>query len=176
MNMQKDELIERIKKRLADGAVSVSEMKNNDVMVVVNKDQLATAMAILKNDSSLQFATLMSQSGVDYKDKLAVIVNLYSALLRRKITVKAFLDRENPEVESLLPLFRGIDWYERETYDMFGIRFLGHSNLKRLLLPDDWEGFPLRKDYVYPSSYNGIDTGRTDLLDDESGPAREAHV
>lgn len=174
--MEKDEFMNLIKERLADKALSVTELKNNDALIVVDREHFAEVVAILKNNNSLRFTTLMNQSGADYRDRLAVIVNLFSGFLRRKVTVKTFLDRGNPEVDSLLPLFPGIDWYERETFDMFGIRFPGHGNLKRLLLPEDWEGFPLRKDYVYPSSYNGIETARTDLLNDAAAAAGEAHV
>jgi NADH-quinone oxidoreductase subunit C len=173
--MNQNALLDIIRQRLADGLVSVEEMKNNDLMIVVEKDRLMSSAAVLKGDPTLRFTTLMNHSGADYKDKLAVIYNLFSFLLRRKITVKAYLEPAKPEVESLVPLFRGIDWYERETYDMFGITFLGHPNLKRLLLPDDWEGFPLRKEYVYPASYNGLETGRVDLLD-ETDVNGETHV
>jgi len=106
----------------------------------------------------------MNQLGADYGDRMAVIYNLYSPALKEKITVKVYLDREQPEIASLERAFPGIGWYERETYDMLGIRFSGHSNLKRLLLPEDWTGYPLRKDYVYPTNYNGIDTPREDLF------------
>ena len=163
--MDKSEFISLIRERLAGKTLLVTEMKNDDVMIVTDREHFAETVAILKNNSSLRFSTLMNQSGVDYKDTLGVIVNLYSGSLRRKVAVKTLLNRENPEIDSLVPLFIGIEWYERETYDMFGIRFLGHPNLKRLLLPDDWEGFPLLKDYVYPTFYNGIETARTDLLD-----------
>jgi NADH-quinone oxidoreductase subunit C len=150
-------------------------MKNNDLMLVVDKDLLVFVTGILKNDPQFGFSTLMNHLGVDYGDRMAVIYNLYSAGLRRKITIKSYLDRGNPEAPSLEQQFRGITWYERETFDLLGIRFIGHSNLKRLLLPDDWEGHPLRKDYVYPATYNGMETTRVDLLDDSS-PAGSAHV
>jgi NADH-quinone oxidoreductase subunit C len=168
MNMQKSEITETIKKRLAADALSVEERKNNDLLVVVNPDRLPAVMGTLKNDPELCFTTLMNHLGADYKDKMAVIYNLYSPLLRGKVTVKAFLDHDKPEVPSLERLFRGISWFERETYDLLGIRFIGHSNLKRLLLPEDWEGFPLKKDYVYPAEYNGLSTARVDLMDETS--------
>jgi NADH-quinone oxidoreductase subunit C len=155
-----------IRQRLGQDAVIVEEMKNDDIMVVVDKDRIVAAAGLLKNDPELRFSTLMNHLGVDYGDRMAVIYNLYSTELRRKLTLKAYLDRAVPEVETLRHVFRGVDWFERETFDLFGIRFSGHVNLKRLLLPEDWEGFPLRKDYVYPESYRGIATGRTDLLDD----------
>lgn len=175
MAVQQNDIIKTIKDRLGAVAQSVAEMKNDDIMVVVEKDSLIPAVQALKTGEGLRFTTLMNHLGADYRDYLAAIYNLYSPMLRRKVTVKALLDREHPEVHSLEPLFRGINWYERETYDMLGIRFTGHSNLKRLLLPEDWSGFPLRKDYVYPESYNGIETGRADLLDNPLG-AGDCHV
>ncbi len=72
----------------------------------------------------------------------------------REVRIKVFLPREeNPTVQSLYSLFRGADWQERETYDMFGINFDGHPHPKRLLMPEDWKGWPLRKDYVQPDFY-----------------------
>jgi NADH-quinone oxidoreductase subunit C len=173
--MEQATLSELLRQRLTDAALSVEEMKNDDTLVVVDKDSLVSVAELLKNDRDLGFTTLMNHLGVDYRDRMAVIYNLYSARLRKKVTIKAYLDRGKPEAPTLEPLFPGVSWYERETYDLFGIRFIGHGNLKRLLLPEDWEGFPLRKDYVYPGSYNGLETKRADLLD-ETGAAGDANV
>jgi len=164
--MERAELISLLSSRLGSALLSTAEMRNDDTLVVVDRKELVSAVGTLKNDPALGFTTLMNHLGADYRDKLAVIYNLWSPALRNKITVKVYLDRDTPEVPSLERAFHGISWYERETYDLFGIRFTGHSNLKRLLLPDDWEGHPLRKDYVAPQSYNGIETGRPDLLDE----------
>ncbi len=173
--MQSGDLSDIITRRLDGLSPSLAPQKNNDLLIVVDKVRLVTAAGILNKDAGLQFTVLMNHLGADYGDRMAVIYNLYSPLLRRKITLKAFLDRDDTAVDSLTPLFPGIAWYERETFDMFGIRFLGHQNLKRLLLPEDWEGFPLRKDYAFPAEYHGIATARPDLLDDETGEG-EGHV
>ncbi len=167
--MMRERLSELITSRLGSAVLSMEPMKNDDLMIVLNARDLATSIGSLKNDPALGFSTVMNHLGVDYGDRLTVIYNLYSPVHKAKITVKADLDREQPETESLERAFPGIGWYERETYDMLGIRFDGHSNLKRLLLPDDWEGYPLRKDYVYPELYNGIETARPDLLEDPVG-------
>ena len=132
-------------------------MPNNDIMIEVNKDEIVSVMERLRQDADMRFDSLLNQMGVDYGDRLAVIYNLFSFALNRKITVKAYIDRQDPEIASIEAVFKGANWFERETYDMFGINFTGHSNLKRILLPDDWEGHPLRKDYKYPEEYNGID-------------------
>lgn len=166
--MQKAELIEVVKSRLGSAVVSVEDMKNNDFMIIVDGKHLVAAVGTLRNDPDLAFSTLMNHLGVDYEDRMAAIYNLYSPSLRGKITVKVYLDRDNPEVHSLARAFHGIEWYERETYDLLGIRYIDNGNLKRLLLPDDWVGHPLRKDYVYPAAYRGIDTARNDLLDERT--------
>jgi len=163
--MEQDQLKNLIAKKLGASVRSMEQMKNDDLMIVLDAKEFVASLGTLKNDPALCFSTLMNQLGVDYGDRMAAIYNLYSPALRTKITVKVFLDREQPELPSLERAFPGINWFERETYDMLGIRFSGHSNLKRLLLPEDWEGYPLRKDYVYPASYNGIETAREDLLD-----------
>lgn len=161
--------------KLSDAVRSMDAMLNNDLLVVVDEKRLIDAVGTLKNEPSLGFSTLMNHLGVDYGDRMAVIYNLYSPLLRQKVTVKAFLERDAPEVPSLVRAFPGIDWFERETYDLLGIRFTGHGNLKRLLLPEDWEGHPLRKDYVLPETYGGMETARHDLFDAENGGG-EDHV
>jgi len=70
-----------------------------------------------------------------------------------EVRIKVFLPRDNPQVSSLYWIWKGADWQERETYDMFGIIFEGHPNLKRILMPEDWIGWPLRKDYISPDFY-----------------------
>ncbi|MDB9314886.1 NAD(P)H-quinone oxidoreductase subunit J [Spirulina sp. CS-785/01] len=70
-----------------------------------------------------------------------------------EVRIKVFLPRDNPKVPSLYWIWKGSDWQERETYDMYGIEFEGHPNLKRLLMPEDWRGWPLRKDYISPDFY-----------------------
>jgi NADH-quinone oxidoreductase subunit C len=155
--MTAEELIKKIMNILSEAVISVSEMPNNDIMIEISKDEVIAVMERLKEDPEMQFDSLLNQMGVDYGEKFAVIYNLFSFTLDRKITVKAYIDRQNPEIVSIEAVFRGVNWFERETYDMFGINFTGHSNLKRLLLPEDWEGHPLRKDYVYPEQCNGVD-------------------
>jgi NADH-quinone oxidoreductase subunit C len=72
------------------------------------------------------------------------------------VTFKLRVDRQNPVAPSVTSIWKGADWHERETYDLVGIRFEGHPDLRRILLPEDWAGHPLRKDYEYPDEYQGI--------------------
>ncbi|UCE78983.1 MAG: NADH-quinone oxidoreductase subunit C [Nitrospiraceae bacterium] len=162
--MEQHELIEKVKVTCQDSIVRIEEMPNDDVLVEIKKEEILSVMDILKNDPELKFS-ISNHLGVDNGENYAVIYNLYSYPFKHKITVKACLDHEHPEIDSVESIFQGMNWFERETYDLLGIKFTGHSNLKRLLLPPDWEGHPLRKDYVYPDFYNQIDNRRPDLCD-----------
>ena len=166
--MSREELIEKLNSALEvwlDASEAPRTMPNEDIMVVLRADDLPEAMGRLRWDSTLEFNVLMNHLGVDYGERFGLIYNLYSPALSQKLTVKSYVSRQNPEAPSLESVFKGINWYERETFDMFGIVFKRHSNLRRLLLPEDWEGYPLRKDYVYPESYGGLEHRREDLLD-----------
>jgi len=112
----------------------------------------------LKNDPDLRLDWLMSLSGVDYvaDGKFAVVYDLWSYDLRHEFAVKVYCPREDARVPSVCDLWRAADWHEREAFDMFGIVFEGHPDLRRILCADDWEGYPLRKDYVFPREYHGI--------------------
>ena len=94
--------------------------------------------------------------GVDYKDRLEVVYVVYSMEHRHRYTLKCPLARETPSVPSVESVWSVANWHEREAFDMFGIVFEGHSDLTRILCPDDWEGYPLRKDYEFPKSYQDM--------------------
>jgi NADH-quinone oxidoreductase subunit C len=112
----------------------------------------------LLREPTLRFDWLQSLSGVDYvaDDRMACVYDLWSFDLRHTFAVKVFCPRDNPQIPSVADLWPAADWQEREAYDMFGITFPGHPDLRRILCADDWEGFPLRKDYVFPREYHGI--------------------
>jgi NADH-quinone oxidoreductase subunit C len=112
----------------------------------------------LFGDPQLKLDWLQNLSGVDYAadDKMCVVYDLWSFDLRHGFAVKVYCPRDNPHVPSVADFWPAADWQEREAYDMFGIIFDGHPDLRRILCADDWEGFPLRKDYVFPREYHGI--------------------
>jgi NADH-quinone oxidoreductase subunit C len=126
--------------------------------VHVNAEDWAEVAAHLRGEPSLSFDWLASLSGVDYvaDGKLCVVYDLWSFDHRHTFAVKVFCPREDPHVPSVVRHWSAADWQEREAYDMFGIVFDGHPDLRRILCADDWEGFPLRKDYVFPREYHGI--------------------
>jgi NADH-quinone oxidoreductase subunit C len=124
----------------------------------VEASSLHEILSFLKTDKELGFDQLMCLSGVDYgQDKeLGVTYHLCATKKATRFTVKVKVPRDRPVVPSVTGLWRTANWHEREAYDLFGITFEGHPDLRRILLPEDWEGNPLRKDYVLTKTYRGI--------------------
>jgi len=122
----------------------------------IESSAMLTVCQFLRDDSRLSMDHLELLGGVDYKDRMEVVYVLFSMKHRHRYTVKCHLSRETPSVPSVESVWGVANWHEREAYDMFGIVFEGHSDLRRILCPDDWEGYPLRKDYVFPKSYRDM--------------------
>jgi NADH-quinone oxidoreductase subunit C len=110
----------------------------------------------LRSDDRLSMDHLELLGGVDYKDRIELVYVLYSMKHRHRYTLKCLLSRETPVIHTVESLWKVANWHEREAYDMFGIVFEGHSDFRRILCPDDWEGYPLRKDYQAPKSYRDM--------------------
>ncbi len=110
----------------------------------------------LRGDDRLNMDHLELLGGADYKDRIEVVYVLYSMKYHHRYTIKCRLPREAPSVHTVESIWRVANWHEREAYDMYGIVFEGHSDLRRILCPDDWEGYPLRKDYQFPKSYRNM--------------------
>lgn len=129
-----------------------------DPYIKVSPSRMFDVAVFLKQNPELNFTSLMCLSGLDYgaEDNLGVIYSLHSMQHKHKITIRVDLPRDNPKVSSVESLWRTADWHEREAYDLFGIHFEGHRDLRRILCPDDWEGYPLRKDYIVQEYYHGI--------------------
>ncbi len=112
----------------------------------------------LLTDPDLKLDWLANHTGIDYvaDAKMACCYDLYSFDHRHTFAVKVYTPRDNPSIPSVVDFWPAADWHEREAFDMFGIDFPGHPDLRRILCADDWEGYPLRKDYVFPREYHGI--------------------
>ena len=104
----------------------------------------------LRNTAGLDFDFLFCITCVDWKTHLGMVYHLTSTIHRHNIVVKAKLDRENPEIETVSNIWRTAEFHEREVYDLFGVKFIAHPDVRRLFLTDDWKGWPLRKDYEDP--------------------------
>ncbi|MBM4285130.1 MAG: NADH-quinone oxidoreductase subunit C [Deltaproteobacteria bacterium] len=130
--------------------VEASEYRG-DTTVVVKPGRLVEILTALRDDEDLSFKYLSMIAAVDYhpaSPRFAAVYNLYSHKNHDRLTLKAFCDSDGaPVLPSVVKVFATADFHEREAYDLMGIRFLGHPNLKRILLPDDFAGHPLRKEF-----------------------------
>lgn len=128
----------------------------------VAPEAMAKVAAYLKSDPDMAFNYLVCISACDEKEKLTTVyhlesVDLHDGRIRHSCVLKASTTRENPTTASVTHVWAAANWHEREAFDMIGIKYEGHPDLRRILVDDDWQGFPLRKDYVFPKNYQGID-------------------
>ncbi|MFA4934266.1 MAG: NADH-quinone oxidoreductase subunit C [Candidatus Methanoperedens sp.] len=134
---------DELKQKLPAAVVSTG-MQLNKPMAVIKKEELLNAARIVME---MGFDHLSVITGTDYTDRFEVVYNFFSYEKKQNLVLKVITDHDAPEVDSLTSLWKGAEWLERETYDLVGIKFTGHPNLVRILLPDGWVGHPLRKDY-----------------------------
>jgi len=155
--MTSQEITRLLQERFPQAIVAALPDDKHPRVHVEAKDWRAVA-EFIRRDQLLQLDWLANLSGVDYvaDEKMCVVYDLWSFPHHHAIAVKAYCPRQDPRLPSVADLWPAADWHEREAYDMFGIRFDGHPDLRRILCPDDWEGWPLRKDYRFPREYHGI--------------------
>jgi NADH-quinone oxidoreductase subunit C len=140
--MQPDDLLNVVKTKFPD--ITQDEQSR---AVTVPRDSFFPLMSYLKCLDPA-FDNLHCLTAVDRKDHIELVYILYSFKARQFLTVKVKLGNDGLEIESVESLWRSADWLEREVYDLFGVKFRNHPNLQRILNPDDWQGYPLRKDYT----------------------------
>jgi NADH-quinone oxidoreductase subunit C len=125
------------------------------VSITVSKDRIRDIMRFLHDDPALEFHFLTDICGVDYLDKketrFEVVYILFSLPNKIALSIKAQVAADDPRIYSVVSVWAGANWRERECFDMFGISFSGHPDLRRLLMPEDWDGYPLCKDYPLQS-------------------------
>lgn len=122
-------------------------------------ESILQVCAFLHEDDRTYFDTLSCLTGIDNgpeKDTMEVLYHLYSIPFDHHLTLKVTLPRKNPQIATVTPVWKAADWHEREAYDLVGIHFTNHPDLRRILLPADWEGHPLQKDYQVPEFYQDI--------------------
>jgi len=168
-----EEIFNQLKEKFGNSVVELKSDKPVEPFIIVNPLEVDKISMFLRDENDLLFDSLMNLSGVDdangVKEKddkgletikggtLSVYYHIESTKLRHKLTLKTSTDRENPEVVTVTETWKGADWHEREAFDMYGIIFLNHPDLRRILMPYDWEfGYPLRKDYKNPEFYQGM--------------------
>ncbi|HWW16903.1 MAG TPA: NADH-quinone oxidoreductase subunit C [Candidatus Dormibacteraeota bacterium] len=131
-------------------AVTGVKFDRDEMTIYVDRACLREACAILRDDTECAFNFLSDVTCVDWypaEPRFEVVYHLLSILKKERVRLKVRLNSASPTVESLTSLWPGANYFEREVFDLFGIRFNGHPYMRRLLMPEDWEGHPLRKDY-----------------------------
>ena len=137
---------------------TVDEELSSETHIQLQSEKWLDIAQYLRDDPACLFDSLQCITGVDLGEDfgLEVRYNLHSMTHLHVIEIRIACAVKNPTIPSVETVWRIGDWFERETYDMFGIEFQGHRDLRRILLPDDWEGWPLRKDYEVQETYHGI--------------------
>lgn len=145
-----------LRERFGEAVAEFEAPEAGDPSITVAAERLHEICVFLRNDPKLRFDYLQLITGVDWAERIGVVYHLFSYEHQHSIVVKVDLDRGAPKVASIVDVWPAADWHEREAWDMMGIEFEGHPDLRRILLPEDWEGHPLRKDYTPPKEYHGI--------------------
>ena len=146
----KELIIEKVKSQFGDAILETSDFRN-DLTLVIDPNKNVEIARFLRDDQDLQFAACKDVTAIDWatrKNRFTVVYHLYSLKLKLTLRVKATIaDASNPQIESLTPVWNSANWYERETWDMYGIKFLNHPDLRRMYMPEEFEYFPLRKEF-----------------------------
>ncbi len=173
--MSGQNLVERLSQRFG-AKITGSNLEAIDPWIEVSPDGIAEVCEFLRDDADLRLNLLNCVSGVDYfiadpkkaakagwEPHTEVVYHLSSTINKHSLVLKVIVPRwkddvegELPEVHSVTGVFSTANWHEREVFDLSGVRFIGHPNLRRILCPEDWVGYPLRKDYEMPLEYHGI--------------------
>ena len=157
-------LHQRLKERFGD-AIGALE-SGTEPAIRIAPASIVPVCRALKTEPDLAFDCLSNQSGVDYpaRAEIEVVYHLFSYRLRHDAVLKVSVPRDNPAMPSVAAVWRTAIWQEREIFDLLGVVFADHPDLRRILLPEDWVGHPLRKDFVEPTEYHGISTKRESML------------
>jgi NADH-quinone oxidoreductase subunit C len=154
----------KLKDRFGD---AVGDLESGfDPAIRVPPASIVEVSEFLASEPDLAFDCLSNQSGVDYpaRNEIEVVYHLFSYRLRHACVLKAGVPRDKPAMPTVSGVWKTAIWQEREIFDLLGVVFAGHPDLRRILLPEDWVGHPLRKDYAEPEEYHGIRTKRESML------------
>lgn len=147
--MTNQEVLAAVQQRFADAIVEHAEFRG-ELTIVIRGDRIVEMCRFLKEDPRLRFDLLSDVHGIDMYtpvDRFGVIYNVFSLSNKIRLRLKVFTQGDDPVVPSVTGVWETADWHEREAYDMLGIRFEGHPDLRRVYLPEEFEHFPLRKDF-----------------------------
>jgi NADH-quinone oxidoreductase subunit C len=163
--MNVNEIHEKLKAEFGEAVGPLSEPKI-DPFAVVKAEKIVAVCGWLKRAPGVELDFCQDVTAVDWpkRNVIEVVYHLYSYPHRHGIVLKVELDRGNPVVDSVEGVWKAANWLEREVYDLFGVQFRGHPDLRRVMLPDDWVGHPLRKDYQEVGGFHGIPNLRENPL------------
>ena len=162
--MTTEEVLQALQKNFPDVSFELVETKPESA-VRVPAERIVDIAAYLKETPELSFDSLMCLSGVDRQGSFEVVYHIHSMAHNHRTVLKVSLPSEKPQVPTVSHIWRTAEWHEREAYDLVGVEFLNHPDPRRILLPDDWEGHPLRKDYQAPEEYQGLKVAYDNLKD-----------
>ena len=141
---------ELLQEKFPEEVVEVTEFRG-ETTITVKPERIVDICLALRDTPQTYFRYLSMVTGMDYlpqSPRFGVVYNLYSHRNHNRVTLKTLLPHDtNPVIDSVVPVWSTANWHEREAYDLLGIRFRGHPDLRRILMPGDWVGHPLRKDY-----------------------------
>lgn len=157
--MEIDRIISLLKNKFGEAIIQHVDENASPKAIVIGAADLHRVCLELHTNDQTYFDMLSCLTGLDNGPEagtMEVIYNLYSVPFEVGLMIKVTLDRNKPEISTVSDIWKTADWHEREAFDMFGIQFENHPDLRRILLPADWEGYPLRKDYKHQEYYRGI--------------------
>ena len=145
-----DQIVSAIESHVGQGALLehyINRLSKDVPTLVASPDTYFSIAKFLRCDEQFNFAYLSELHGTDFETHMEIYVHLHSFKMNQSVALKVKLDRDSPVIPSLVPIWTGANWPECEAYDLLGINFYEHPDLKRILLGEDWKGYPLRKDY-----------------------------
>jgi NADH-quinone oxidoreductase subunit C len=153
-----DQLVSFVREHCAGSDIKIDTECTPKMLAIPTENLVSLCRALFEHETTY-FDMLSCLTGIDNGPQAAtmeVVYNLYSIPFNHHLALKVIVPRENPEVDSVTSIWKTADWHEREAFDLVGIKFNSHPDLRRILLPADWEGHPLRKDYKQQEYYRNI--------------------
>jgi len=145
----KELIIEKVKEKFGESVEEVSDFRD-DLCITIKKDQIVNLGKFLKEDPDLQFIMCKDVTAIDWatrKKRFTTVYHIYSFRLNYTLRLKSNIDDDPPTIETVSSIWRSANWYERETWDMYGIKFVNHPDLRRMYMPEGFEYHPLKKDF-----------------------------
>lgn len=143
-------VITKTKEKFGSDVVDITNFRD-DLSIEIKPEQLLSFCSFLKEDPELDFAMCVDVTAIDWakrKNRFTTVYHIYSLTKNFNLRIKSTIeDAKNPEIDSVTSVWKSADWYERETWDMYGIKFINHPDLRRMYMPETFEYFPLRKDF-----------------------------